>query len=408
MMRQAKGLLLSGLVAFAAASLPLSGASAQSGARCHGGASFQQWLDGFRREAAAQGISAATFAAAAPYLTFDPGIIRKDRGQGVFQQSFLQFSDRMVNQRLAAGAARIRQNAALLQRIEQQYGVPGPAIVAFWGLETDFGANSGNLPVLRSLATLAYDCRRPAMFHEELLSALRIIERGDLAPSQMVGAWAGEIGQTQFSPTAYYKYAVDGDRDGRRDLIRSSADALASSANLLAKEGWRRGEPWLTEVRVPAELPWDQADLAIKHPRAQWARWGVTLANGSPLPADNMPASLVLPMGRLGPAFLAYNNFSVFLEWNESLVYSTTAAYYATRLAGAGPVHRGRGQPQVLTSAQVAELQRLLARSGAEVGKIDGKVGAQTRKAVKAAQMKFGLPADSYPSVELIARLSGR
>ncbi|MBN8920077.1 MAG: lytic murein transglycosylase, partial [Rhizobiales bacterium] len=272
MMRQAKGLLLSGLVAFAAASLPLSGASAQSGARCHGGASFQQWLDGFRREAAAQGISAATFAAAAPYLTFDPGIIRKDRGQGVFQQSFLQFSDRMVNQRLAAGAARIRQNAALLQRIEQQYGVPGPAIVAFWGLETDFGANSGNLPVLRSLATLAYDCRRPAMFHEELLSALRIIERGDLAPSQMVGAWAGEIGQTQFSPTAYYKYAVDGDRDGRRDLIRSSADALASSANLLAKEGWRRGEPWLTEVRVPAELPWDQADLAIKHPRAQWAR----------------------------------------------------------------------------------------------------------------------------------------
>jgi lytic murein transglycosylase len=386
-----------------------SPAAAQSGARCHGGASFQQWLEGFKREAAGQGISASTFAAAAPYLTFDPGVIRKDRGQGVFQQTFLQFSDRMVNQRMGAGVARMRQHASLLQRIEQQSGVPGAAIVAFWGLETDFGADSGKLPVLRSLVTLAYDCRRPHMFRDELLYALRIVERGDLPPGEMVGAWAGEIGQTQFSPSAYFKYALDGDGDGRRDLIHSGPDALASSANLLAKEGWRRGEPWLSEVRLPAaDLPWDQAELDIKHPRSQWARWGVTLANGSPLPADAMTAALLLPMGRLGPAFLAYHNFGVFLKWNESLVYATTAAYYAARLAGAPAVHRGRGQPEALSAAQVSELQRLLTKQGAAIGKIDGKLGMQTRKGVKAAQMKLGLPADSYPTAELIARLSGR
>jgi hypothetical protein len=224
----------------------------------------------------------------------------------------------------------------------------------------------------------------------------------------MVGAWAGEIGQTQFSPSAYFKYALDGDGDGRRDLIHSGPDALASSANLLAKEGWRRGEPWLSEVRLPADLPWDQADLDIKHPRSQWARWGVTSANGSPLPADAMTAALLLPMGRLGPAFLAYHNFGVFLKWNESLVYATTAAYYAARLAGAPAVHRGRGQPEALSAAQISELQRLLAKQGAAVGKIDGKLGMQTRKGVKAAQMKLGLPADSYPTAELIARLSGR
>jgi membrane-bound lytic murein transglycosylase B len=245
------------------------------------------------------------------------------------------------------------------------------------------------------------------MFHDELLYALRVIERGDLTPAQMVGAWAGEIGQTQFSPSAYFKYALDGDGDGRRDLIHSSADALASSANLLAKEGWRRGEPWLTEVRVPAELPWDQADLDIKLPRAQWAKWGVTLANGGALPADNLPASLLLPMGRLGPAFLAYNNFNVFLEWNESLVYSTTAAYLATRLTGAPAVHPGRGKPETLTARQVIELQQLLTKHGHTVGKIDGKIGGKTRKAVKAMQIKLGLPADSYPTPELIARMRG-
>jgi|RhiMetdeSRZDD1v2_1073273.scaffolds.fasta_scaffold00582_20 lytic murein transglycosylase len=376
------------------------------GGRCHGGASFEQWLDAFKREALAQGIGRATLEHALADATFDQSIVNKDRGQKVFQQGFLQFAGRMADgHRLQAGASRIKSNAALFARIEQQFGVPAPVIVAFWGLETDFGANNGDLPVLRSLVTLAYDCRRPQMFREELLNALRVIERGDLAPTEMVGAWAGEVGQAQFSPTAYLKYAVDFDGDGRRDLIHSVSDVLASSANLLAQNGWRRGEPWLQEVRVPSSLAWEQADLAVKHPRSQWAQWGVTLADGRTLAADDLQASLLLPMGRLGPAFLAYQNFHAFLEWNQSLVYATTAAYLATRIAGAPRVSPGNGKPSTLTAGQIAELQRQLLRQGHDVGKVDGKLGLATRAGVKQAQLKLGLPADSYPTPELLSRL---
>ncbi|MCC6475158.1 MAG: lytic murein transglycosylase [Burkholderiales bacterium] len=398
------------LAALVLASVPLATPAAAQALACRKGQSFERWLDGFKQQARAQGVSQATLDAAAPFLTFDKAIIAKDRGQGVFSQSFLEFATRMVQSRMSSGPAHLRKHAALLARVEKEFGVPGPVIVAFWALETDFGVNNGSLPVLRSLATLAYDCRRSEMFTEELLYALRIVQRGDLSPGEMRGAWAGEIGQTQFSPSGYFKYAVDFDGDGRRDLIHSAADVAASSANLLAKGGgWRRGEPWLQEVRVPARLPWEEADLAIKHPRSQWARWGVALADGRPLPADTMPASLILPMGRGGPAFLAYPNFGAFLEWNQSLVYATTAAYYATRLAGAPQVQRGPFPAATLPAPQILELQRLLARDGYEVGKLDGKLGLATRAAVKKAQLKYGLPADSYPTAELIARMrSGR
>jgi lytic murein transglycosylase len=310
--------------------------------------------------------------------------------------------------RVGTGGAKLKAHAATLARAEQQFGVPGAVIVAFWALETDFGADNGKLPVLRSLLTLAYDCRRPDMFREELIYALKVVQRGDLTPAQMVGAWAGEIGQTQFSPSAYFKYAVDYDGDGRRDLIRSAPDVIASSANLLAQAGgWKRGQPWLQEVRVSGNVPWEQADLNVKHPRSQWSRWGVTLANGSALPNDDLKASLLLPMGRLGPAFLAYENFNAFLEWNQSLVYATTAAYLATRLQGAPRVHPGAGAPPVLSAQQILELQTLLARQGYDAGKADGKLGLTTRAAVRQAQLKFGLPADAYPTAELIARLGG-
>lgn len=387
-----------------AASAP---AAAQS---CHGGASFERWLDGFKREAVAKGgISQRTLAAASPYMTFDQSVVARDRRQGVFAQDFLTFAGRMVAQyRLQQGAAKIKQMASVFARIEQRYGVPAPVLVAFWGLETDFGANIGDMPTLRSLATLAYDCRRPDLFREQLLAALRIIERGDLTAEQMIGPWAGELGQLQFLPTHYYDYSVDFNGDGRRDLLRNSADALASAAHYLSKLGWRRGEPWLEEVRVPAELPWDQADIAIEHPRAQWARWGVHRANGGALPADGLPASLLLPMGRNGPAFLAYPNFRIYLQWNESLVYSTTAAYFATRLAGAPPVSGGRGEVTPLSLQQTRDLQRLLVRAGYDVGKIDGIIGEKTRAAVKAVQQKLGLPADSYPTPDLLERLRQR
>jgi len=239
------------------------------------GGDFGAWLDGFKQEAAAQGVSARTIQSALGGLTYDPGIIARDHAQGVFRQSFEQFSGRMVPPRLARGARLLKQYGAVFARIEQQYGVPGAVIVAIWGLETDFGANTGKFPTIRSLATLAHDCRRPEKFRGELLAALRIVDRGDMTPGEMRGAWAGEIGQTQFLPSSYLKFAVDYDGNGRRDLIHSVPDVLASTANYLKGYGWQRGQPW-----------------------------GEGTAN-----------------------------FQVLLQWNASRVYTETVAYFAQQLA---------------------------------------------------------------------------
>jgi lytic murein transglycosylase len=277
-------------------------------------------------------------------------------------------------------------------------------LVAYWGLETDFGKVQGNLPSIRSLATLAYDCRRPEQFQEQLMYALKVIDRGDLSPSQMKGPAHGEVGQFQFQPKTYYDYAVDYDGNGRRDLVQSAPDSLASAANYIRSKGWQPGQPWLEEVIVPDNLPWEQADVTIQRPRLFWSRYGVKYRNGKPVPADSMPSSLLLPMGRNGPAFLAYPNFTkVYLDWNNSLVYSTTAAYYATRLAGAPPLRRGNPEP--FTAAETKQLQTLLARRGFDVGKIDGVIGAGTRDAIRSMQIKYGLPADGYPSHALLRAL---
>jgi lytic murein transglycosylase len=314
----------------------------------------------------------------------------------------------VARHRIDGGILRIAKNRPMFQKIEQQFGVPGPVVAAFWALETDFGGFMGNLPTIKSVTSLAYDCRRPDLFRKQLLSALKIIERGDLTPEQMVGPFAGELGQFQFLPAHYLDYAVDFDGDGRRDLLRSAPDAVASAANYLSKIGWKRGQPWLEEVRAPANMDWAQADLTIQHPRTQWAKWGVARADGQPIAADAQVASLLLPMGRFGPAFLAYPNFQVFLEWNQSIVYSTSAAYLAMRIAGAPAMKRGTGPIAPFASAQIRELQQLLARRGHDVGKIDGFLGLKSRAAVKAEQVKLGLAADSYPTPELVAKLQGR
>ncbi|WP_436638592.1 lytic murein transglycosylase [Microbaculum sp. FT89] len=375
-----------------------------SAASCHGGASFAQWLDAFRAEAAQQGISQATIKSALSGVQYDQSVVNRDRGQGVFSQSFLEFSDRMVNSyRLQNGAKHLSSKKQMFDRIEQQYGVPGPVLVAFWSLETDFGANNGDFRTLNALASLAYDCRRPDLFREHLMAALQIIDHGDLTAAEMRGAWAGELGQTQFLPKDYMETAVDFDGDGKRNLIKSSADALASSAALLRKHGWRPGEPWLEEVKVPANLPWQEADIALQYPRSEWARFGVTRINGSALPADGLSASLLLPMGKDGPAFLAYPNFQVYLQWNRSLVYATTAAYLATRMAGAPKVSRGSAKP--FGRNETIALQKALSARGYHVGKIDGILGANTRAAVKAEQIRLGLPADSYPTAELLQKM---
>ena len=241
------------------------------------GGDFGEWLEGVKQEAAAQGISQRTIQAALGSLTYDPNVLARDHAQGVFRQSFEQFSGRMVPPRLSRGAKLLKQYAPIFARIEQQYGVPGPVIVAIWGLETDFGANSGKFPTIRALATLAYDCRRPDKFRPEVIAALRIVDRGDMNAADMHGAWAGEIGQTQFLPSSYLKYAVDYDGNGHRDLIHSVPDVLASTGNYLRGYGWQRGQPW-----------------------------GEGTAN-----------------------------FQVLLQWNASQVYTKTVAYFAQQLAGA-------------------------------------------------------------------------
>lgn len=383
-------------------------ASVAHAAPCRTSGSYASWLAAFEREAAAQGISQRAIAAAAPSLTYDQKIVNIDRGQRVFSQTFLEFAGRMAAAyRIQRGQQLIRTHAATFARIEQQFGVPAPVIVSFWALESDFGANMGKYHSLSAIASLAYDCRRSDRFRAQLLDALRLIDRGDLVPDEMIGSWAGELGQTQMMPSEYNRYGVDFDGDGKRDLIHSVPDVLASTASYLHGLGWKRGEPWLTEVRVPMNLPWGQADLSTSLPRAKWASYGVTFVNGRPLPADNLPASLLLPMGRFGPAFLVYANFQVYLQWNNSLVYSTTAAYLATRIAGAPALVRGT-PPPALSFTEVKEMQALLTHAGYDVGTIDGFMGLKTREAVKAVQIKFGLPADSYPTAELLAKLRGQ
>ena len=386
-----------------------SPAFAQSGARCHGGQSFDQFLAQLKQDAVAAGVSQRAIATASPGMVYDQGIVNRDRGQRVFGQIFTEFSGRMATEgRRVKGQQLIQTYAQAFARAEKEYGVPPAVITAFWALESDFGAVQGKLPTLRSLVSLAYDCRRSEMFRQETIAALKIIDRGDLSPSEMIGSWAGELGQTQFLPRHYFDYAVDYDGDGHRNMLRSAPDVIGSTANYIANGlKWRRGEPWLQEIRVPANLPWDQADLTIKHPRSKWAAWGVTYADGRPLPKDELPASVLLPMGRTGPAFLAYPNFAAYTEWNNSLIYSTTAGYLATRIAGAGPMRKPVAPVAQLPFNEIKELQQLLARQGYNVGKIDGILGQQSRIAIKTMQMKYGLPADSWPTAELLARMRG-
>ena len=384
--------------------LVVAPATAFGQANCRNTGAFEPWLATFKKEAAAQGISPAAIAAAAPYLVLDQRIINIDRGQRFFAQNFLEISDKMLaGGRLPNGAAQIKKHQALFAREEKEFGVPASVITAFWGLESDFGSGQGKDQSIKSLATLAYDCRRPEMFRGHLFDALRLIDSGDLRADEMIGSWAGELGQTQMMPSEYMAHAIDYDGDGKRNLIRSASDVIGSTGKYLVHLGWKRGEPWLQEVRVPANLPWKDADLSVQHPRSKWAAWGVTRADGKPLPNDNVPASVVLPVGRFGPAFMAYDNFQAYLKWNQSLNYSLTAAYYATRLDGAPPMNKGSANIPKITFEETRELQELLQKRGYDVGRVDGVLGLKSRVAIRELQIKAGLPADGWPTAELLA-----
>ncbi len=389
-----------------AASLLLLSTTAEAATCGNTSKGFSGFLKQMKSEADAAGVSPQSVAVLND-ISYDAGIIKKDRAQNVFADSFLVFQNRMATAaRISKGQALIAKYKPIFDKVQAKYGVPAPVITAFWALETDFGGFMGNSPTIQSIATLAWDCRRPEKFRPQLTAALQLLDAGDMTFDEMRGAWAGEIGQTQFMAYDYNESAVDFDGDGKRDLKNSIPDVLASTANLLRKHGWKAGEPWLQEVKLTAELPWEEADIAIQHPRKQWAKWGVTAVSGKAIKADAFPAALLLPMGRNGPAFLAYENFTTaYLKWNESLVYSTTAAYLATRIAGAPAVSKGRANVQPLGYNEVVELQNQLTAKGYDVGKADGKIGAGTRAAVKAEQIKRGLPADSYPDAELLSRL---
>jgi lytic murein transglycosylase len=377
-------------------------------ANCRNTGSFDAWLAAFKKEALSRGVSPATIAAASPYLVLEQRIINIDRSQKFFAQNFLEISDKMLaGRRIPNGVAKMKQHQALFVREDKDFGVPASVITAFWGLESDFGSGQGKDHSIKSLTTLAYDCRRPEMFRGHLFDALRLVERGDLRPEEMIGSWAGELGQTQMMPSEYMAHAIDYDGDGKRNLIKSVPDVIGSTGKYLVHLGWKRGQPWLQEVRVPTNLPWKDADLSVQHPRSRWATLGVTRPDGKPLPADNMAASLLLPVGRFGPAFLAYENFQAYLKWNQSLNYSITAGYYATRLDGAPVMSRGSGPIPKISYDETRELQELLQKRGYDVGRIDGVLGLKSRTAIREMQGKFGMPADGWPTDELLGRLRG-
>ncbi len=374
---------------------------------CETTEAFPQWLQKFKKEAIQQGITKETLDKVSPYLKFNEAIVNRDRNQSVFQQTFLQFSDRMASEaRRKKGIQLITTTYKdLFERIERDYGVPAAPIVSFWALESDFGAVTGKFSILSAVTTLAYDCRRADMFRKQALSAIKLVQRGDLEPQDMIGNWAGELGGTQFMAADYLESGIDYDQDGKVNLVKSIPDTLASAGNFLMKKGWRRDEPWMQEVKVPAQMQWAEADIQIKHPVSKWMQWGVKPLAGVTFKDQNMMASLLLPMGRLGPAFLVYPNFSAFLGWNESVVYSSTAAFLASRLTGASAMQRGSDSIKVLSTEEVKELQTLLLKQGYDIRVVDGKPGASTKAAVKKAQIKLGLPADSYPTLELLEAL---
>jgi lytic murein transglycosylase len=377
---------------------------------CRNSEGFRSWLARFKKKAVAAGVRPRVVNAVLDGSSVDRKVMSRDRRQGFFAQSFLSFQKKLATKnRVVSGRRKIKQRQEVFDRAQRQFGVPPSVITGFWALESDFGAGMGDFPIMRALITLAYDCRRQVMFEAELIAALQIIDRGDMRPSDMVGSWAGEIGQTQFLPTRYLDYAIDYDGDGRINLFRNDADVIGSTANYMRNLGWRPNEPWLEEVVITRDLPWEKADLSIKLPRSQWNKWGIKYRSGRPVPNDDMPASLLLPMGRHGPAFLVYPNFDIYTEWNNSLTYATTAAYLATRIDGAPLMSQGDGHIPDLSDAQTKELQQRLVKRGYDVGKVDGIVGEKTRAAVKNMQLKLGMPADSYPTPELLSALrSGR
>jgi lytic murein transglycosylase len=387
----------------AAITLTLGLATALPAAAQQCGGDFGAWMSGMQQEAQSAGIGERGLSALRD-ARVDQRVLSRDRAQGVFTQTFIEFSGRMISShRLENGAANLRRHSDLFARAERDYGVPGPVITAFWALETDFGAVQGDFNTLNALVTLAHDCRRPELFRPQIVPLLTLFDRGDL-PVDVQGAWAGEIGQTQMLPSDILTKGVDGDGDGVVDIRRSVPDVILTTANKIQSRGWRAGEPWMEEVRVPDQMPWEETGRSNKLPISQWSAWGVTKRDGSPLDESRPNAGLALPMGHKGPAFLVYPNFDIYLEWNQSFTYTLTAANLATRLAGA-PKFDPRNPEPGLSGDAMKLLQQKLVDRGHDVGGIDGILGVMTREAVRLEQMRLGFVVDGWPTQALLANL---
>jgi len=368
------------------------------------GGSFDGFVDDLKKEARSLGYAQRDVNAFFAQVTQDPKVIKADRSQGVFQLPFLEFSGRLISKhRRDHGAKNLKKYKSVFDRIERDYGVSRGVLTAFWAFETDFGAFQGDFNTLNALVTLSHDCRRPELFQPQVFAALELFTRGDFDPDGTTGAWAGEIGMVQMLPGDIIESGIDGDGDGQINLKTSAPDALLSGAHMLSNLGWQAGQPWLQEVNVPKSFPWVETGINTQKSVREWQRLGVTPREGR-LADPSLPASIILPQGHKGPAFIAYPNFQVYFEWNQSFVYVTTAAYFATRLEGAPPYIAGSPDP-ALSGSQMKQLQTRLQTLGYDVGKIDGILGAKTRAAVQDVQQKLGFPADAWPTPELLNRL---
>jgi membrane-bound lytic murein transglycosylase B len=365
---------------------------------------FLNWLEGLRQEARSKGISDATLHEALDNLQPIPRVIELDRRQPEFTQTFWGYLDaRVTEKRIERGRMLLELHAELLENIERQYGVQPRFLVAFWGLETNFGDYLGSFPVIGSLATLAHDPRRSDFFRSELLAALSIVDGGHISTSDMMGSWAGAMGQPQFMPSTFVRFAVDADGDGRQDIWYSLPDVFASAANFLSKSGWQRDKTWGREVRLPPSFNLELTGLEVEKTLAAWQILGVRKINGDDLPRVNMKGSLVLPAGHTGPAFLVYDNYRTILQWNRSDLYAIAVGHLADRLEGKGPFETARPvSEQQLSRNQVEKIQELLAAQGFDPGPVDGVIGSQTRQAIKEFQRTAKLPADGYPTPELL------
>lgn len=367
------------------------------------GGSFNGFVNGLKAEAVTKGHAPASVDRFFASARQDNAVLKADRAQGVFQKPFTEFANHLISSgRLNTGRSKAKQYDAVFDRIQAQYGISRGVLLAFWAFETDYGGFQGNFNTLNALVTLSHDCRRPHLFRPQVFAALELYEMGDFNPATTTGAWAGEIGMVQMLPRDIIENGVDGDGDGHVNLKTSAPDALLSGGKMLSQLGWRKGEPWLQEVAVPATLDWSQTGLRTTKRASDWAALGVQPRHGKI--AGNLPASILLPEGRNGPAFLAYPNFRVYFEWNQSYTYVLTAAYFANRLEGAPVMTRGAPE-RGLSSNQMKQLQTKLTQRGYDVGKADGILGAGTRAAVQDAQQKLGLPADAWPTQALLNKL---